>query len=97
MAERSVMWWVGDWWAYGDHRSGDWAAIVQSPDWIGPSYQTCKVAAVVARRFQAEKRSADLTFRHHAEVAALPHDQAEALPERTVAEGFSTRSLRCWA
>jgi hypothetical protein len=27
-AERSVMWWIGDWWAYGEHRYGDRADIV---------------------------------------------------------------------
>jgi hypothetical protein len=94
-AERSVMWWIGDWWAYGEHRYGDRAAIVQAPDWTGPSYQTCREAARVARQFPAPKRQVDLTFGHHQEVAALPHDQAEALLERAASEGLSSRVQRC--
>jgi hypothetical protein len=89
------MWWIGDWWAYGEHRYGDRAAIVQAPDWTGPSYQTCREAARVARQFQAPKRQAGLTFKHHQEVAALPEDQAEALLERAASEGLSTRAPRC--
>jgi hypothetical protein len=94
-AERGVMWWIGEWWAYGEHRCGNRAAIVQAPNWTGPSYQTCKDAACASRMFPPEKRNGATTFLHHCEVVALPHDQAEALPERTVAEGFSTRALRC--
>ena len=92
-AERSVMWWIGDWWAYGAHRYGDRAAIVQAPDWTGPSYETCRRAAVVARQFETCRRLHNLSWSHHAEVAALPHDQAEALLERAASEGLSTRAL----
>ncbi len=93
-AERSVMWWIGDWWAYGEHRYGDRAAIVQAPDWTGPNYGVCRRAAVVARRFPPDKRVVNTTFGHHHEVAALPHDKAEALLERAASEGLSTRVLR---
>lgn len=93
-AERSVMWWIGDWWAYGEHRYGERAAIVQAPDWTGPSYAVCRNAASVARRFPAQQRHGDMTFQHHAEVAALPPEQAEAMLERAASEGLSTRALR---
>ncbi len=89
------MWWIGDWWAYGKHRYGDRAAIVQAQDWTGPSYQVCMYAASVCRRFPTTSRRREvLTFNHHAEVAALPHDQAEALLERAAPEWLSTRVLR---
>lgn len=93
-AERSVMWWIGDWWAYGEHRYGERAAIVQAPDWTGPSYQTCRNAAAIAKRFEVSRRRDSLAFTHHAEVAALPAEQAEALLERAASEGLSTRALR---
>lgn len=93
-AERSVMWWIGDWWAYGEHRYGERAAIVQAPDWTGPSYDTCRRAAVVAREFQTCRRLHNLSWSHHAEVAALPREQAEAMLERAASEGLSTRALR---
>lgn len=67
---------------------------MQAPDWPGPSYQTCKDAAVVARHFPPAKRSGATTFQHHREVAALPREQAEAILERAASEGLSTRALR---
>ena len=79
------MWWIGDWWAYGEHRYGERAAIVQAPDWTGPSYQTCREAARVARQFRPAERQAGLTFKHHQEVAALPAEQAEAMLEQAQA------------
>jgi|GEM_PF-2240265 len=70
------------------------AAIVQAPDWTGPSYAVCRNAASVARRFPVQQRHVAMTFQHHAEVAALPPDQAEAMLERAASEGLSTRALR---
>ena len=34
--ERSCMWWIGDWWAFGDHKYGERAAQVTD----GDSFQT---------------------------------------------------------
>jgi hypothetical protein len=39
-AERSVMWWIGDWWAFGVHKYGDRRAIVEADGWEGPAYGT---------------------------------------------------------
>jgi N6-adenosine-specific RNA methylase IME4 len=77
--ERAVMWWIGDWWAYGEHRYGDRKAIVEAPDWTGPSYQTCANAANVCRAFETSRRREVLSFKHHAEVAALPPTDADRL------------------
>ena len=92
--ERGVMWCIGDWWAFGEARYGQRKAVVTAPDWEGPSYQVCKNAARVARRFPFEQRHGDITFGHHAEVAALPPDEADALLDRAETEGLSTRALR---
>ena len=77
--ERAVMWWIGDWWAYGEHRYGDRKAIVEAPDWSGPKFQTCANAANVCRAFETSRRREVLTFTHHAEVAALPQLEADKL------------------
>jgi hypothetical protein len=47
-------------------------AIVDAEDWEGPAYQTCRDSAWVASRFELSRRKDNLTFNHHAEVAALP-------------------------
>jgi hypothetical protein len=33
--ERSVSWWLGDWWAFGEARYGERKAIVDAEDWEG--------------------------------------------------------------
>jgi hypothetical protein len=80
---RSVSWWLGDWWAFGEARYGERKAIVDAKGWEGPVYQTCADAAMVCRKFETSRRREDLTFNHHREVAALPpiDHPAARLPE----------------
>jgi hypothetical protein len=66
--ERSVSWWLGDWWAFGEARYGERKAIVEAEDWEGPVYQTCRDPAWVASRFELSRRKDNLTFKHHAEA-----------------------------
>jgi hypothetical protein len=54
-------------------------AIVKTEDWEGPKYQTCRNAASIANAFELSRRRDNLTFKHHAEVAALSPDEADAL------------------
>lgn len=93
-AERSVMWWIGDWWAFGQHRYGERVAIVRSPEWDGPTYETCRNAASISRRFPEEQRHRAVTFAHHREVAALAPAEADALLDEAEAQSWSTRELR---
>jgi N6-adenosine-specific RNA methylase IME4 len=93
---RSVSWWLGDWWVYGEHRYGERKAIVESEDWEGPTFDVCKNTASVCRAFDERSRRHDLlSFKHHAEVAGLPPDEADrALNwcEETFAETGKPRS-----
>jgi N6-adenosine-specific RNA methylase IME4 len=93
-AERAVMWWIGDWWAYGEHRYGDRRAIVEAPGWTGPSFQTCVNAATVCRRFESNRRREVLSFKHHAEVAALPAVEADRLLDSAEPAQLSAGDLR---
>jgi hypothetical protein len=77
--EHSVSWWIGDWWAFGEHRYGDRKAMVEAEDWEGPAYQTCFNAWNIAKRFEINRRRLNLSFTHHAEVAGLAPDEADAL------------------
>jgi hypothetical protein len=74
-----------DWWAFGSFRYGDRLQIVNSPDWHGPSYQTCRHAAVVSRAFDPDRRRTTLTFEHHRTVAALSQNDADHLLEWALA------------
>jgi N6-adenosine-specific RNA methylase IME4 len=77
--ERAVGWWIGDWWVYGERRYGDLKALVEAPNWTGPGYQTCRNAASVSRAYEMSRRRDNLTFTHHAELAALPRERADEL------------------
>ncbi len=70
----SSQWWIGDWWAYGEHRYGDRKAIVESDTWEGASYETCKNNASVCRVFERSFRNDLLSFTHHLKVVSLPED-----------------------
>jgi N6-adenosine-specific RNA methylase IME4 len=69
--EHSVSWWIGDWWAFGEHKYGDRKAIVEADDWEGPGFQTCADAAYVCKAVETSRRREVLSFNHHREVAAL--------------------------
>jgi hypothetical protein len=60
-------------------RYGERKAIVEVEDWEGPSYEAAMNAASVCRKFETSRRREGLTFKHHAEFAALPPDEADAL------------------
>jgi N6-adenosine-specific RNA methylase IME4 len=98
--ERSVMWWLGDWWAFGEARYGQRKAIVQAEGWEGPSFQTCMDAAFVCRAFETSRRRDVLSFKHHREAAALPAPEADALldwaaePIASAGKPRSSRELR---
>jgi hypothetical protein len=59
------MWWIGGWWAFGEHRYGERKAIVTADGWEGPAYETCRKAASVARAFPPPQRHHAVTFYHH--------------------------------
>jgi hypothetical protein len=73
----TVMWWVGDWWAFGEHAYGNRKAVVEQDGWEGPGFQTCADAAWVAQRFETSRRREVLSWPVHREVASLPPDEAD--------------------
>lgn len=93
-AERSLMWWIGDWWAFGEARYGARRAIVESDDWLGPTFQTCADAAMVCRKFETSRRREVLTFSQHREVASLLPAQADAVLDEVERHGWSVRETR---
>jgi hypothetical protein len=95
-----MMWWVGDYWIYGEKKYGGRKAIVDDPNWQGPSFQTCANAASVCRAFETSRRREVLSFGHHAEVAALDPTEADRLLDwaqatsPTTGKPRSTKDLR---
>jgi hypothetical protein len=92
--ERAVAWWLGDWWAFGEHRYGARRRITEDPDWDGPAYQTCANAAAVCRAFEISRRREALGFSHHEVVAALAPAEQDKLLDQAEREGWSRQQLR---
>jgi N6-adenosine-specific RNA methylase IME4 len=92
--DRVLAWAIGDWWLFG-HRYGDRKAIVTAKDWQGVSFASCMNAARVCKRFPTSRRREVLSFDHHAVVASLPPNQADALLdwcEETIPTFYKPRS-----
>jgi hypothetical protein len=77
--QRASSWWIGDWWAFGEHKWGERKAIVEREEWTGPSYQTCRHAGSIAGKFEVCRRRHNLTFEHHKTVAAFHPELADEL------------------
>jgi hypothetical protein len=85
LAERSVAWWIGDWWICGDHRYG--ARARQCESWDLLRLETCMNYGSVCRAFPPSRRREALSFSHHAAVASLPAADADRLLDRCEKEG----------
>ena len=86
-------WDLGDWWNRG-HKYGDRKRLVDSDEWDGPSYSTCKNTAAACSTFEKARRRADLTFGHHLETNDLPTEEQDKLLDECEAEGHSVMRLR---
>jgi N6-adenosine-specific RNA methylase IME4 len=70
----AVAWWIGDWWAYGEHAYGERIAALRDGLFEGEyTYSTLKTYGWVSRSVEKSTRVDLLTHRHHLEIAALPH------------------------
>ena len=95
--EASIQWWVGDWWAYGEHRYGERKALVERLRAEGrdfPSFQTCMNAGSVCQKFETYRRREVLTWAHHVEVASLGPAEQDELLDQAERDELSTRELR---
>lgn len=95
--ERSVMWWLGDWWRYGVRAYGDMATQASRDhvkDITGHAYDTVRRASQVAAAFEIGRRRPDVPFAYHQEVAPLPSDDAESLLDEVEQTGMRRADLR---
>jgi hypothetical protein len=88
----SSAWWLGDWLVFGQHRFPD--RYEQAIAGSSLNYQTLRNYAWVARKFPPELRRAELSFQHHAEVAALPEGERARWLDRAQEGRWSRSELR---
>jgi hypothetical protein len=95
--ERSVKWWLGDWWNYGCRRYGEMvsqAAKDHVEDSTGYAYHTIENAGAVARKFENSRRRDNLSWSHHDAVAVLPPVEADAMLDQAAEDGLNVFALR---
>lgn len=95
--EKSVLWWLGDWWNYGDRRYGEMAAQSSKDaveDTTGYAFQTVKDAGWVAAQMELSRRRDNLAWSYHREVAALEPIDQDALLDLAITRGWKRADLR---
>lgn len=88
----SSTWCLGDWLIYGQDKYSD--RYQQAIAAAGLDYQTLRNYAWIARRYEWTRRRAELSFQHHAEVAALPDAEQDLWLDRAVEHRWSRNELR---
>ena len=97
-AEQSVMWWVGDWWAFGEKQGyGDRSRVLDELRDKGhnpPALGTCISAGTISRRFPTPRRIGVLSWSHHQAVASLDEREQDWLLERAQSNAWPVAGLR---
>jgi hypothetical protein len=89
---RAAGWWIGDWLNYGNTRFGE--RYVRAARITGYDVQTLMNMVYVASKFEASRRRDNLSWSHHAELAALEPEKQDHWLERAESERLSVRCLR---
>lgn len=92
MIGRAAGWWIGDWLSYGNARFGE--RYTRASRITGYDVQTLMNIVYVASSVEVERRRGDLSFSHHAEVAALPPADQDRWLDRARGDHLSVRCLR---
>jgi hypothetical protein len=89
---RGIGWWIGDWLRFGNAAYGErYAPAVRA---TGYDRQSLMNMVYVASSIEPERRREDLSWSHHAEIAALEPDEQDRWLERAERDRLSVRCLR---
>jgi hypothetical protein len=85
-------WALGDWLLFGERTYGTrYRTAVEATNL---DYQTLRNYAWVAGSFAPHRRRVELSFQHHAELAALSEAEQDLWLNRAAGEGWSRNELR---
>lgn len=91
-ADASIHWWIGDLLNYAESKWGEMYKEVEEA--TGFNYQTLANDKYIASRIEFSLRKENLSFTHHALVAAHPPQEQKILLERAADLGLSARQFR---
>jgi hypothetical protein len=86
----AAMWWLGEWWRYGEHRYGE-RAHQAAP--LGYKADTLRRAARVCERVPPEERDERLTFGHYVALARLEVRPRGRIRDQAIAEDWTVRDI----
>jgi hypothetical protein len=89
---RSNQWWLGDWLRYGTAKWGE--RYVEAAKITGYDVRSLANMASLAGCFEMSRRRDNLTWSHHAVVAALDPDEQDTWLDMAAAERLSVADLR---
>lgn len=89
---RCNQWWLGDWLRYGSAKWGE--KYVEAARITGYDVRSLANMASIAASFDVSRRRENLTWSHHAVVAALDPEGQDRWLDRAIAERLSVSDLR---
>jgi hypothetical protein len=89
---RASAWWIGDWLHFGTEKWGE--RYAKAAKITGYDPKTLRNMRYVASRFALSFRRDNLTWSHHALLAALDSDEQVYWLDRAGSEGLSVDDLR---
>jgi hypothetical protein len=92
--EGSIQWWLGDWWAYGNHKYGERVRALDEGLLGDVAFPTVHSYGTVVRAIESDRRRPLVSFSHHREVAALPVPLQDQWLDRAESDGLSVMKLR---
>jgi hypothetical protein len=89
---RSNQWWLGDWLRFGTAKWGE--KYVEASKITGYDVRSLANMATLAACFEISRRRDNLSWSHHAVVAALDPDEQDRWLDMAAAERLSVADLR---
>lgn len=89
---RGAAWWIGDWVNFGNAKFGE--KYSRAAQITGYDIQSLMNMAYVAARFDVSRRREDLSWSHHADLAALSVECQDQWLEVAAGNRLSVRGLR---
>jgi hypothetical protein len=89
---RASVWWIGDWLLYGTSKWGE--RYVEAAKITGYDPKTLRNIRYVSACFELSLRRDNLTWSHHALLAALESDEQAEWLDRAIADRLSVDDLR---
>lgn len=88
---QNIMWWLGDWWNFGERKYGEAASQAISME---IPYSTFSKASYVARKVDVDRRVPELSWSIHCEVAQLDPDDQDLFLAKARDNGHTVARVR---